>query len=108
MQEIFLAFPERQDFRVVLRGARGPVSLEPVDFTLERRPLAVVAETLERPGAIGGILGRGSRLAATPAGIAPAGGSPRWPARPDPRRRAPEEPPEPPRDPSSTPKSSPV
>ncbi len=63
MQEIFLAFPEREDFRLVLRGTRGPVSLEPVDFTLQRRPLTVVAEALERPGTIGGILGGGSRLA---------------------------------------------
>jgi hypothetical protein len=60
LKEFLLPFPERHDFRLV---PCRPIFLQPVDFPLQRRAFAVVPQALERPGAIGGILGRGSRLA---------------------------------------------
>jgi hypothetical protein len=60
MKELFLTLPQRYDFRVM---PSGTVLLQPVDFPLERCAFAVVPQPFESPGTIGGILGRGSRLA---------------------------------------------
>jgi hypothetical protein len=60
MKQILFPFPERHNLVFV---PSGPIFLQPVDFALERRAFAVVPQALERSGAVGGIVGRGSRLA---------------------------------------------
>ena len=59
MQELFFPLPKCHDFRFMPRRA---IFLQPVDFPLERRAITVVSQALECPGAIGGVLGGGSRL----------------------------------------------
>jgi hypothetical protein len=57
-----LFLPSQQGVQFVRRSCSTGF-LKPVDLALERRAIPVIPQALECPGAIGGILGRGSRLA---------------------------------------------